>query len=337
MVKAIPPDLPDPTAVILVKYETVSEKLDLQSLRPYAKPNGVISPVVTDAGKIDVLKRKMKDMFVYGTELDQQHIEGLQYIMGRYWSPSILKQFSSQSASVTHGTSVSFSRCADTNYPFQIEYFRNAGATPNMPNKCSAPLELKYPHPISGALQHTARFMLLNCVYSLSQCKVDPSILEGDLMTVAAKLLGISRSTVYKVKTEALAGVLLTPGKTRKVCKKIMIDSFDRETIRRLVSKSYANNTVPFTRNVRTEFLKYKTHEWEVQKRRHEQDPTRYSAPGEPFTCSERSFRKILRLLNFKFGRIDNRAVIPRRPDIVNLRSKFLHSLRKNAAQPTPN
>jgi len=68
MVKAIPPELPDPTAVLLLKYETVSEKLDLQSLRPYAKPNRVISPVVTKAGKMDILKRKMKDMFVYGTE-----------------------------------------------------------------------------------------------------------------------------------------------------------------------------------------------------------------------------------------------------------------------------
>lgn len=56
----------------------------------------------------------------------------------------------------------------------------------------------------------------------------------------------------------------------------------------------------------------------------------------KPFTCSEWTFRKILRKLGYKYGKINMRDAILIRPDIVTWRGKYLNALRKNKLSQNP-
>lgn len=59
--------------------------------------------------------------------------------------------------------------------------------------------------------------------------------------------------------------------------------------------------------------------------------------PPPVFHMSRKTFRKFLKTeMNFKYGKVETRAVICQRDDILKMRGKFLRDVRANEASPVP-
>jgi len=56
----------------------------------------------------------------------------------------------------------------------------------------------------------------------------------------------------------------------------------------------------------------------------------------EIFKCSIITFRRLLRLMGYRFKRIDNRAKVMQRPELTKWRGRYLKRLRKNDEETTP-
>lgn len=89
------------------------------------------------------------------------------------------------------------------------------------------------------------------------------------------------------------------------------LDSFDEDFLLRLVQSYYTKGTPALFSTIREDFLRYK----------------RETVPE--FSCGVNTFRIILKKLGLVYGRIDKRAVLLQRPDIIAWRGRYLKALVK--------
>lgn len=110
-----------------------------------------------------------------------------------------------------------------------------------------------------------------------------------------------------------------TPSRKRKVrhCRvQDMVDSFDHDYIKRLIQGYYNKGTPALFTNIYNDFMAYKTE----------------AEPG--FKCGHQTFSRILHRIGFKYGKINQRAVLIQREDNTMTRGKYLKRIRKNDAAP---
>jgi hypothetical protein len=91
------------------------------------------------------------------------------------------------------------------------------------------------------------------------------------------------------------------------------VDSFDYVTIRNLITGYYQKNLASLLDHIYHDFVE---------------------ARGANFKCSKKTFRRILRSLNYQYKFIDRRAALIQRPEIVLQRENFHRAIRENDAAP---
>lgn len=152
----------------------------------------------------------------------------------------------------------------------------------------------------------------------------------GSSLQLTSAVTTASPGVISKVLSSARSGTIATPGKYRNRKSQIMcqIDSFKADQIKRIIQKSYADNKPPLASDIHKTFMdQVKT----------EEELLRTTGKAVvPFTCHEKTFRKILHTLGFKYGRINTRDVLLMRPQIVTWRGKYLSEMRKNRNSPEP-
>jgi hypothetical protein len=335
----IPPETDSPTVILLLKYNRKTQSELMKTVTLTRDKNNQVAALPLTLPRIDIIKSLLVDSFVYGTSLTQNQANDLGLIHDVFVANPEAIIFSSKAMKGTSIDPHSFSRCAQNNFPLQMSSFRPAIPTPGRNNDCSQPLILEHPYHFRGVpLQSTAQKLITNCLYSMKLLKSDESLTEGTPYEITARVLGISSFTIAAITDRAKQGDLLTPGKTRqrKCPVQIRIDAFDREKIRKFIVDSYKSNIVPQLLTIYNLFMRSKDDEWNNEQRRHLQNPLLVPPPGPKFTCSEKTFRKFLHIMGFKYGRVSGRDGIVQRPDIVNLRGRFLGELRKNEALDKP-
>lgn len=224
----------------------------------------------------------------------------------------------------------SMNRCTLNSLPMQIDSFAEGPATPGRMNVCPA-------SPAPGVfsfrgsrLQSSAQKVVVNVHHHFQEVSAGRRIVEGTAIHMTSEACSLEERTIQKVLASWRSGTIETPGKKRKVRphKQIQIDSFYADMIKRIIQDIYARQRSPFVDDI---FKEFKAGVLVQEQTRRES--------GEdviPFTCHEKTFRKILHRLGFKYGRIQTRDVLLMRPRIVMWRSKYLNILRKNAKSPNP-
>jgi hypothetical protein len=151
--------------------------------------------------------------------------------------------------------------------------------------------------------------------------KSDPSILDGAAIEVACKLVGISPTTYYSINKKAQKNALLTPRKRkRKFTVIARFDDFDKDFIHRTILEKFRSGVAPNAYMIYQLFMKAKKDE----------------NPQENFRCSLTTFKRFLRLLGYRFRKIDDRAAILQRQDLAKWRGILLKVLRDNDAAEEP-
>jgi hypothetical protein len=133
-------------------------------------------------------------------------------------------------------------------------------------------------------------------------------------------------------------GVLRTPSKTKKQPQRVIktFDDFDRDTVRKIITKSYEENRIITLPDLRTEFLRVKEDSRQEAIRLKLLHPSLPDPPTEKFSCCQETFNKYVHLLGYKYGKIDTRKAIIQRPDIVKWRGSYIRRIRENDAAPVP-
>lgn len=101
------------------------------------------------------------------------------------------------------------------------------------------------------------------------------------------------------------------------------IDSFKADQIKRIIQKYYADNKPPLACDIFKTFMDQVRSEEELVLRN-------TGRAAVPFISHEKTFRKILHTLGFKYGRINTRDILLMRPQIVSWRGKYLSEMLKN-------
>jgi hypothetical protein len=294
---SIPSENQTPSMILLLKYnkKTDSHKLIELKLTKDANNHYLASPLTLE--RMAIIKSLLADIFVYGNNINDNQANDLASLHDAFVGNPESVIFSSAASDPQPSTFTSFPRCVENNYPFQMNGFRTA--TPGGHNDCTQPIMFKYPYSMQGIpLQRTAKKLVTNCLYSVKLFKADSSIFEGTPYDITATILGIHRSIITSINTRAEQRALLTPGKTRiRTCPvQVRIDEFDREKIGKFIVDSYNRSVTPLLRYIYNLLMTSKEDELKEEDKNHRANPVTYPAPGPKFTCSERTFQKILHI-----------------------------------------
>jgi len=179
--------------------------------------------------------------------------------------------------------------------------------------------------------------MLINVWNSILLSKKHPEILEGQTIDVAANIAGVAKKTLISIKKEWHEKSCVTGSKPvvqpkRKI---LTFDSFDKMTVRNLLTKSYEEGKVITFPELYQQFMRVKEETRQEELRLKAMHPEFPEVNG-PFTCCLKTFKRFVKLLGYKYGKIDTRASIIQRPDIVQWRGRYLRRLRENSASEKP-
>jgi len=167
--------------------------------------------------------------------------------------------------------------------------------------------------------------------------KKHPEILQGGATNIAAKITGVSPLTMKNVRKEWTEKSCVTGGKPKVQPKRKLLtfDSFDKSTVKNILTKSYEEGRVMTFIELYNELMRVKAETRQEEIRLKALHPE-FPEVGEPFTCCLKSFKRFVKLLGYTYAKIDTRAGIIQRPDIVEWRGRYLRHLRENAAKETP-
>jgi hypothetical protein len=332
----LPLESDSPSIVVLMKFKKkdyTPTKLSKLSLAQSAPPSMEYVPKPMTRELFQLIETNIIDLFAYGTAFNAEQESDIRSL----WKdlPVDLSGFmySSESHVLPESTNpISFSRCGQSNKPFQPASFVPAEATPGRDNICrSQRSDLVYPFTFKGtAFQRTAMKLMMNLRHSIKLAKSDHTILEGGPSEVAARLLGVSRRTVSRVCQRADQPTILTPKKKSHPKRVISaIDGFDRDFVVRTITDQFKLGIAPDAKRIYDAFMKMK---------RDTEASANRNAPGPspPFQCSLKTFKRLLRLMGYRFKKIDDRAAIVQRPDLTKWRGIHLKKLRDNDALAVP-
>jgi len=323
----IPPESDIPVAVTLLRF-TLKERSSINKLLFNIKTQaeGFI-PITQDLEGI--IKTHLIDMIVYGTRISDTDAEFFRRLHTEFPSFIHSSMFSSQSTNSV-GTRDSFSRCSNHNAPFAVSNFKKTTQTPGSRNTCNVGNTLEdliYPHVFrtGDILQHTAMYLILNCEYAVSKIDAYPQILEGNPRDITAKLMGISRASVYNINKKQQQNALLTPKRRlRKSPIFTSIDNFDRDFITREIQKEYIKGVAPDAKVIYDRFMTFKR-----------TDTSGSQSNPSSFKCSLKTFKRVLLNMGFRYQKIDDRAAILQRYDLTRWRGRFMKALMENEQKPT--
>lgn len=224
---------------------------------------------------------------------------------------------------------ITMNRCTDNLFPMQLDYFFEGPASPGSRNIC--PITAASVFPMSGVrLQSSAQKLIVNINNFFMKYYATPVLLEGTPEKLTAKVTSMPESAVYRVLNNWRANTIATPNRKRNnpFLVQCRIDSFNRELIRRTIQNIYKENRPPFAFEIYKNFM--------TAIRNHENQERQNGKEVEEFNCHEKTFRKILHRLGYKFGKIHTRDSILMRPDIVRWRGRYLQALENNRKSENP-
>jgi len=211
---------------------------------------------------------------------------------------------------------LSISRCSKGNYPMQQECWESSKPTPKKINECSIKVDPLYTFKHGRSLQTSAQYIIMNVRNFFNAYKQGnaESLLEGNAAEVTSKATGVSARSINNINTRHQLGTIQTPNKRkRKRINRAMIrfTEADKEFIINNIQKKYEDNRPPFLNGV------YK-------------DTEEHFMKGRRVMCGKNTFRKILYMMGFHYGKIDALSVVLQRPDIVAKRAVYLRKMRDN-------
>lgn len=224
----------------------------------------------------------------------------------------------------------SINRCSNSLLPMQQDEFSEGQQTIAAANLCPSVQTLQAFSLERTTLQSSAQKVIANTHAFFQAYSTSPRILEDDPLSLTCQATSLGKRAVKKVLENVRTGNIKTPGKTRTLplTKQGQIDKFNGDIIKRIIQGYYKRNEAPFVRDVHRDF------ESRMTETVRDEDGSEREVPT--FKCSEKTFRKILRRLGFKFGKINLRDAVLMKPEIVNWRGKFLNALRKNKNSTNP-
>jgi hypothetical protein len=344
--ESIPSESKIPRAVILLQFDKPYRNV-MQWLPPVPFYDDVNKQQkfryqILDGSLANSVRHHIRDMFVYSTECLPNHAALLKTIY-KDFPNDCFDYFYSIDRSQSASLDISYSRCGTGNVRFRSAMFRDAINTPGSQNRCPSlknDKSFRPPFKFRGtALQSTAQKMILNVWHSVQVAATDPSFLDGPPKETAAKMLGITERTITRINERWRKNAIMTPGKNRKrICPaQAMIDSFDQDKIRTIISDYYKKGKPPLLEHIYNDFLLCKAASNSVQEALFERHGDLVSPPDPDFSISKATFSIVLRKMGFKYGRIDTRAIVLQKPDIVSWRGRYLKRLKKNEAATGPN
>jgi hypothetical protein len=343
--ESIPSESQIPRAVVLLYFERPFRNV-MQWLPPIPvyddnHKQQKYNYLILDGGLANSVKHHIKDMFVYSSKCLPNHVTLLKSIYAEFPS-NCLDYFYSIDRSQSPATDIFYSRCEKGNLRFRPAMFRDAINTPGSQNRCPSLKKDKSfnpPFKFKGTpLQTTAQKMVLNVWHSVQLAVTDPTFFEGPPLETAAKMLGIGMRTITTVNQRWRNNAIMTPNKNRKrICPaQTRVDSFDQDKIRTIISNYYKQGKPPLLDLIYKDFLICKAASNSVQEALYERHGNLVSPPDPEFSISKATFSIVLRKMGFKYGRIDTRAVVLQKPDIVSWRGRYLKRLRRNEAATGP-
>jgi len=336
--EAIPSPSEDPVAIILLYFPKSQRRRhdDLYLSKATANTDGnTYSPKKLHFMLANTIREFTVDAFVYGKKCNLHQLNQLKRVV--HGLPRNNEEFLVQeSLTCDDVLKKSFSRCSNTNSGFSKKYFSAASLSPGEPNHCKFTLTPVFSFR-GFSLEKSAKQVLINVWNGLLHSKKHPEILQGVPSDVAARLTGVHSTTMKRVHKQWLEKSCVTGAKpvVQPKRKLLTFDNFDKSTVRNILTKSYEEGRVITFPELYNEFMRVKeeTRNEEIRlKRLHPELPE----VGETFTCCLKTFKKFVKLLGYKYGKIDTRASIIQRPDIVQWRGRYLRRLRENAASENP-
>lgn len=226
--------------------------------------------------------------------------------------------------------SISMNRCTDNELPMQISSFAEGPSTPGKMNICPRDPKIGLFSFKGTMLQSSAQKVIVNVYNNFEEVYAGRRRIEGTPLEMTSDATSLATNVITRILTSWKSGTIETPGKKRKIHypKQDQIDSFYSDMIKRIIQDFYEKNRTPYVADIRNTFLE----DVAVQEQKRREAGEQLT----PFTCSEKTFRKILKRLGYKFDRLQTRDVLLMRPQIVMWRGKYLNILRKNRASPNP-
>lgn len=337
--KGVPSEVGKTYAVVLLNFPTIKEaELHRPQLTLERHTEPMIPGAVTDAQRY-IIKDYLQDMLIYGSPCDLSVCneftsmlprQNLDPIDNMYLPVPLPLQVAIASTEVH--TYRSCNRCSATILPMQLDEFSEGAATPGKKNNCER-MNAAVSKFQGVRLQSTAQMIVRNVlnffekyVHDLTKLPKKPA----NELTSDATLVSVR--TIAKISQKVKGGLpLLTPSRKQTRVSPVMcqIDSFKAEMIRRIIRDAYSNNIAPLANDIYQQFMEKVAENERLRTSQGETDV-------KQFSCSVKTFRKILHSLGFRFGRINTRDAVLMRPDIVTWRGKYLTEMRRNRKSANP-
>lgn len=275
-----------------------------------------------------VIRNNLQDMIIYGSACEYDVCEDYIKMIP---NPPVLEPMNGMFIPVPYvqqsdkAPYMSLKWCTTNLLPLQLDSFEqdvmSPGANNNCPDKKVFDLQGK-------ALQSTAQKLVINAHSFFARYLLGPTVLTGNVVELTSDVLSLSRSTVYKVLENFRTNAMVTPGKRREnpfTKQRIALEPFNADMIKRIIKGFYSENKAPLAADIYQKFT--------AQIKENEDLERSIGKTVTPYTLSQKTFRKVLHKLGFKFGKIRDRDTLLQRPQIVQWRGKYLKAIRENRAK----
>ncbi|CAG7785802.1 unnamed protein product [Allacma fusca] len=224
------------------------------------------------------------------------------------------------------------SKCDADKKPFNPQGFKYSLKSPQSPNYCNPHVKYMLEEseyippfgPFSGRLIGTQALQLsINLVRSLQNAKNRQKLFQMEPKKLAAKLLNIGLRTVYRAEKQLEETGTIEREYKRKPFESVMSNLNDeiRAILYETITSFYQQNLVPTLQPIFNRFLSY------IQR---DNVTVKMGNVSKLFTCGFKTFRKILKIEDYKFGRINHRDAVLLNPDKVAWRGRYLRRIRNN-------
>lgn len=333
--KAIPADDESTYAVILLYFpNTVEQHIATSELGLHQRESVYLPRLIEDVQR-HYIEKYLQDIILYGTPC---YIEVCEEFVRLVPIPTNIEPIYGQFVPVPFATrhdethTVSLNRCATNSFPMQLDSFAQGDASPGLRNNCPFTISSRVFNMKGVLLRKSAQKIILNVHNYFENVYARRVVLQGTPLQMTSQACSLGIDSIGKVLANFKTGTIETPGNPRnrvvRPHKQCQIDKFYADMIRTIIQDIYSAQRPPFANEIYITF-KRKVLETENTRRISGEQVT-------PFTCHEKTFRKILRRLGYRYGKIETRDVLLMRPQIVMWRDKYLNALKKNRASENP-
>jgi hypothetical protein len=177
----------------------------------------------------------------------------------------------------------------------------------------------------SAPFQTQAKKMMVNTLFFYREVQAHPNLLTGSPYEIAARSLNVGVRSITNAESQVQdlsRGEQSSNKRLMKCSVRDKIDQFDIDFIRNSITGEFKQNRAPLLNNLFSKFLELKNKD--------------LNSSWKSNFCSLNTFRRILHQLGYKFKKINLRAGIIQRPDIVEWRGYFIRELKRNRELPVP-